>query len=123
LTAELGAAGLLLAAPWVGGAGFAPAAVLFAIYALAVAINLARGRTEIDCGCGWGERGAGITRLHAGRPLALAFAAFVGAVGAPAAAPSAAVVAGALLLAAPFVVVYLAADVLIENDARLAAGR
>jgi hypothetical protein len=28
------------------------AAALFAVYALAIAINLARGRREIDCGCG-----------------------------------------------------------------------
>lgn len=30
------------------------AAALFGVYAAAIAINLARGRTEIDCGCGGG---------------------------------------------------------------------
>lgn len=32
-------------------AGLGAAALLFALYAVAIAVNLARGRREIDCGC------------------------------------------------------------------------
>jgi len=47
---ELGAAALLLspaARPW----GFAAAAALLALYSAAIAVNLLRGRSDIDCGC------------------------------------------------------------------------
>ena len=36
----------------VRAAALAGAALLFAVYGVAIAINLARGRREIDCGCG-----------------------------------------------------------------------
>lgn len=46
------AAGMLLApARMLAGLG---AAALFAIYAAAIGVNLARGRTAIDCGCSFG---------------------------------------------------------------------
>lgn len=41
------------------------AALLLAAYALAIGINLRRGRTSIDCGCG--GPGQGISRLHVAR--------------------------------------------------------
>lgn len=48
--AELAAATLLLA-PGARAAGSAAAAALLALYSGAIAWNLARGRSEIDCGC------------------------------------------------------------------------
>jgi hypothetical protein len=50
VAAEGTAAALLLspaARPW----GFAAAAALLALYSAAIAVNLARGRRDIDCGC------------------------------------------------------------------------
>jgi hypothetical protein len=50
VTAELATAALLVspfARPW----GFAAAAGLIATYSIAIAVNLARGRRDIDCGC------------------------------------------------------------------------
>jgi hypothetical protein len=41
-----------LAVPAVAGRAALAAAALFALYGAAIAINLARGRREIDCGCG-----------------------------------------------------------------------
>lgn len=38
------------------GTGALLAAALFGIYGLAVAVNLIRGRTHVDCGCEWGGR-------------------------------------------------------------------
>lgn len=61
------AAGLLLAAeaavalglvlPWTRAVAAAGAAALLAIYGVAIAINLLRGRTRIDCGCGGAGQG------------------------------------------------------------------
>jgi hypothetical protein len=52
--AEGALAAALLAPAAVGlrGAALVAAAALFALYGAAIAINLARGRREIDCGCG-----------------------------------------------------------------------
>jgi hypothetical protein len=50
VAAELAAAVLLLspaARPW----GFAASAALLALYSAAIAVNLLRGRRDIDCGC------------------------------------------------------------------------
>ena len=53
---ELCLAGLMLCAPLRAGGGLG-AALLFAGYGLAIGINLARGRRDLDCGCtGPGER-------------------------------------------------------------------
>jgi hypothetical protein len=52
LEAALGSALLLPAAFGLRDAAAAGAALLFALYAAAIAVNLARGRREIDCGCG-----------------------------------------------------------------------
>lgn len=49
--AEVGVAAAL-ATPAVGTLGAGGALVLLAVYSGAIAINLARGRREIDCGCG-----------------------------------------------------------------------
>ncbi|MDO5090788.1 MAG: MauE/DoxX family redox-associated membrane protein [Cardiobacteriaceae bacterium] len=39
-------------AVWLGGWGFLPVMALLALYSVAIAINLARGRLHMDCGCG-----------------------------------------------------------------------
>ena len=49
--AELGT-GLALLVPALRPAAAAIACALFATYALAIAVNLIRGRKDIDCGCG-----------------------------------------------------------------------
>lgn len=57
---ELLAAGLLLVpAARMAGAGIAFA--LLAAYSGAIALNLWRGRTDIDCGCSWGQTAPGLT--------------------------------------------------------------
>ena len=50
--------------PGAAAAGGMSAAGLFALYFLAIAINLARGRTTIDCGCSLARRGSGISFWH-----------------------------------------------------------
>lgn len=47
---ELGVAGLLVV-PATAAAGKIGAAALLLVYAAAVAVNLRRGRTDLDCGC------------------------------------------------------------------------
>ncbi len=44
--------GVLLVLPGFGGASAWAAAALLCLYTAAIAVNLARGRREIDCGCG-----------------------------------------------------------------------
>lgn len=53
------AAVLLLITPTTHSIGALVAAALFGIYAVAIGVNLLRGRTQIDCGCG--GRGQGIS--------------------------------------------------------------
>lgn len=48
--AEL-ATGALLLSPWARPWGFAAAAALLSLYSGAIAVNLWRGRRDIDCGC------------------------------------------------------------------------
>jgi len=69
------AAALLLLAMATRPAGAVLAGLLLALFAAAIGINLLRGRTDIDCGCG----GAAHVRLSAGllwRNLGLIAAAF-----------------------------------------------
>jgi len=51
VAAELATAAALLL-PGAGAAGALGAAGLLAVYSAAIGVNLARGRREIDCGCG-----------------------------------------------------------------------
>lgn len=67
------AAGLLLA-EWRQEVAVG-AAVLLATYGLAIAINILRGRTAIDCGCSFGARGDQLTWWLPLRNAALALAA------------------------------------------------
>lgn len=48
--AESATTGLLLS-PWARPWGFSAAALLLALYTAAMAVNLLRGRRDIDCGC------------------------------------------------------------------------
>lgn len=50
VAAEAGTAALLLS-PLARPAGFAAAATLLSLYSLAIAVNLVRGRRDLDCGC------------------------------------------------------------------------
>jgi hypothetical protein len=98
VAAEASAAALLLspaARPW----GFAAAAALLALYSAAIAVNLLRGRRDIDCGC-FGPAvhvglGGGLLARNAGL-LAAAGAGFLPVVPRPLGALDAATIAGAL---------------------------
>ena len=58
--------------PSLRAAGAVLAAALLVLYATAIGVNLARGRTSIDCGCLGVGRRAPISRWMAGRNLVLA---------------------------------------------------
>ena len=58
--AEIAAVGLLLV-PVTRSVGAILAGALLVLYAGAIGINLARGRTEIDCGCTWSGSGQTIS--------------------------------------------------------------
>lgn len=73
-----------LAAAWLSGAAgvavAASTALLMALYALAIAINLLRGRAHIGCGCGFGGRsddGQSLSWSLVGRNTVLAVLALV----------------------------------------------
>jgi hypothetical protein len=70
LAEALAAAALLW--PRARAAGALGAATLLLVYAAALAINLARGRTAIDCGCFGRQRRQGIAPWMVGRNLVLA---------------------------------------------------
>lgn len=115
---------LLLMSPWVGGAGLIVAAGLLTAYAAAIAANFLRGRTDIDCGCGWGGpvRDEGkLTVWHVLRTASLAGAAAMAAL--VSTLNGADLMVGDLALgvmcAAPFFVIYVGADALIDNWAKL----
>ncbi|MFT3904771.1 MAG: MauE/DoxX family redox-associated membrane protein [Steroidobacteraceae bacterium] len=55
-------AALLLIIPATREAGAMLGALLLGVYGLGIAVNLARGRNSIDCGCGGG--GQGISLVH-----------------------------------------------------------
>jgi hypothetical protein len=109
--AEGALAAALLAPAAVGlrGAALVAAAALFALYGAAIAINLARGRREIDCGCGGRDAHVPLSGWLLARNAALGALALLGtapaaqrALGAADALPIAggAVAAFALVLAA-----------------------
>jgi hypothetical protein len=97
----------------------AAGAALFAGYALAIGINLRRGRTTIDCGCG--GPGQGISPLHVARNAVLiGFAVPVALIDSPALSHAAAplVVAGAAIL---LWMTFLAFEQLLGNRLHAAA--
>jgi hypothetical protein len=119
LLAAEAAAGLVLLAP--GPAGALGAAALLVLYAAAVAVNLARGRRHIECGCG----GPGGRRPLHGALVArnLAVAGLLAAT-APPPGPRSLLALDVLTVSAGVAVLallYAAADVAIANQARLSA--
>jgi hypothetical protein len=76
LGAEVLSAALLIV-PGTCRTGAIGAAALLCLYALAIGINLARGRTNIDCGCFGSHRGEGIAGWMVVRNGSLAIVASV----------------------------------------------
>ena len=114
-------AGVWLVAPWSSSAlvvASCSTALLMAVYGGAVAANLLRGRSWIDCGCGAGESVAwpmvarnGVLAVAAAAPLAMA----------EAAPPGWQDIAVSLPLLALAALVYHAGNALIRNAALLRA--
>jgi Methylamine utilisation protein MauE len=117
------AAGAALLAPGSGPAPALAAAALFALYAAAIAANLARGRRDVDCGCGGPASrrplGEGLVARNAALVLAAAAAALPASLRATVWIDAASGVGGALALA----LLYAAADAALANAPRLAAAR
>ncbi len=78
IAAETGAAIGLFVSPFRVEAALT-AAALFAVYGAAIAVNLARGRRDIDCGCTFGGGDAPISAGLVLRNAALALASFAAA--------------------------------------------
>jgi hypothetical protein len=112
VTMLIAAVALLLPATASGAAGIG--AALMVIFAAAIAVNLARGRDQIDCGCG----GAPGQRLSAGlvvRNVILAML-LLGTTFAPTeGAVDATLVTGVLGGAGSFVAIYFATNALLHN--------
>jgi len=120
IAAEVGiASGLLL--PRVAGVAALAAAGLLTLYAAAIAINLVRGRRDIDCGCAGPAGRQPISAGLVARNAALAAVALVGAV--PTAARPLTWLDGVTVLAgvAALGLLYAAADGLLANAPRSAA--
>ncbi len=115
--AELGIATALSWPAGATGAAFAAAALL-CVYAAAIGINLARGRREIDCGCGGPASGAPISGGLVLRNLALAACALLAAVP-PAGRPLVALDWTVLALSLVTVtLLFASANILLANAAR-----
>ncbi len=97
------------------------AAGLFVVYASAIGFNLARGRRDIDCGCGFGGSGERLTPVLIFRNLGLAL--FALAAAAPVGARSLELfdVASIALFALSAAALYVAFEGLRANAARFAA--
>lgn len=65
-------AGVLLLLPFARPVGASATALMLVLYAAAMGINIARGRTEIDCGCFGSRWRHGISRWMVGRNILLA---------------------------------------------------
>jgi hypothetical protein len=123
--AELVAAALLVASPGWPAAGPLLAAALFLLYAGAIAVNLARGRRDIDCGCAGPGARRPISGWLVARNVALMVIALAAAV--PVATPARALVwIDALTIAgavATLVLVYASVDRLLANLPAVARAR
>jgi hypothetical protein len=119
---ELGTA-LALATTGLAGAGAAAGAGLLVLYAGAIGINLLRGRSSIDCGCGGpgGRRpiGTALVWRNAGLVAALLLAARPSSPRLWTWLDSVTLVAGVTTLA----LLYAALDVLLANHGRVGAAR
>lgn len=117
IAAEIGVAlGLWL--PRVAPVAAVAAAALLALYAGAIAVNLARGRRDIDCGCAGPARRQPISRALVARNAVLAAVALASALPATARAltwiDAVTIIAGGALLA----LLYAAAEGLLANAPR-----
>jgi hypothetical protein len=117
--AEIGL-GLGLLLPSLASAAALATAMLFALYAGAIVVNLVRGRRHIDCGCGGPAGRAGISEGLVARNAVLIAAACAAALE-PGSRPlvwldAFSIVAGASTL----VLLYAASDGLLANAPRLA---
>jgi hypothetical protein len=115
------AAWVLLVVPGTREIGASIAAMLLSGYAIAIGLNLARGRTDIDCGCSWGGGTQPISAWLIGRNALLIAIAAVAAT--PSSARTLGVIDGLVILAAASfaLLIYHAADRLIANQALLSA--
>ena len=117
---ELTACALLLV-PGTREIGASIAAMLLAGYGVAIGLNLARGRTHIDCGCSWGGGTQPISAwLIARNALLIAIAAAAATAWSE---RSLGIMDGLVVLAAASfgLLIYHAADRLIANHALLSA--
>jgi hypothetical protein len=110
---------ILLVVPGTRATGASIAALLLAGYALAIGLNLARGRTDIDCGCSWGGGTQPISAWLIGRNALLI--AIAGVAANTWSARTLGIIDGLVILAAASfaLLIYHAADRLIANQALL----
>lgn len=103
------------------------AAILFGSYATAIGFNMARGKTDFDCGCSWGSHEQAmpetVSRYHLLRPLLFAIASSLASAGAHLSQPTPGFVPAqhVLMLANAVValIVYSASDRIMLNWPRL----
>lgn len=114
-------AGLALLLPPLHRAGLLLAALLLAAYFALIALNLLRGRREIDCGCGAPERAQGLSAALLARNALLVVLALAMLLAAPLSRSFVwldwLVVAGAALA---LILVYLSLNLLVSNQQLLA---
>ena len=110
---------ILLAVPGTRAIGASVATGLLAGYAIAIGLNLARGRTDIDCGCSWGGGTQPISAWLIGRNALLI--AIAGVAANTWSARTLGIIDGLVILAAASfaLLIYHAADRLIANQALL----
>ena len=101
--------------PGVTVAALALGAGLFLLYALAMGINVLRGRTTVECGCGGAAQPLGAPLLL--RNLVLATIAGFSALAAPAVAPSMGAALAALAVGAMLTLALLIVDRILSNAA------
>ena len=120
--------GVAVALWWPGGEALAAAvgAALLVGYAVAIGVNLARGRRDLDCGCSFGRRGQPIAPALVARNALFAGACVVAARPLALSTRSSGEVAVALAMGVGLLLVHRVFETLQSNApdvARLAAGR
>lgn len=108
--------GLLI--PVVRAAAGVGAAALFAFYAVAIGVNLARGRASIDCGCSFGASGDRLSSALLYRNGALVFAALSAATPTSDRALGAVDFVAVILFVLTAAALYLTAETLRSNAVR-----
>jgi ABC-type amino acid transport system permease subunit len=98
-------------------AAAATGAIIFLTYAVAIGINLLRGRRDIDCGCGGRGDTGGIRAWHVWRNLLFAILIVGGVNGQTGSSASETLLAVATAIVA--IVVYHAAETLISNSDKI----